>query len=519
MEMLKYPVDTASFEIVRKEGYVYVDKTEYLHKIVNAGRFYFLGRPRRFGKSLLLSTLAAYFRGQRHLFQGLAIDTLQPEPWVEYPVLRLDFTGKAYTDETSLTSKLDSLLEEWERQYHLEKIEKPFDDRFREIILRIEDRCSRKVVILVDEYDSPLSSVIENHKLFELYREQLHGFYSVLKATEDHIRFCMLTGVTRFGKVSVFSGLNNLKDLTFSNDYAGICGITKEELHTYFEAGIEILAQEEGWSIEKTYREIKRMYDGYHFSRCMLDIYNPYSVLNALYDRQINGYWCASGIPTLLAKAIRRGDVDIQHLTEHPVSQEKLENLSAYQNDAMALFYQTGYLTLKSYDRQRRRYKVGYPNMEVERGILDNVLSYYVPGAKDVQNTITDLADALKDGKPQLFINIMSAFLSGIPSHLGNYVSKYENYYHTIFYCLTSLLGLDVKAEYNTSEGFIDLLFTTDNYIYLIELKVNGSASDALRQIEEKHYGSPFATDSRQLFLIGLGFSTETRTIATSEIR
>ena len=370
MDMLKYPVDTASFQRIREEGYLYVDKTEYVYQLVRSGTFYFLGRPRRFGKSLLLSTLAAYFEGRRDLFHGLAIDRLQPEPWEEYPVLRLDLSAEAFTSGESVGHILDDALSVWEERFGIKQPGPTPSVRFKNVIRKAAESSGKRVVVLIDEYDSPLSSAIDNKELFELYREQLHGFYAVLKAMEDHIRFCILTGVTRFGKVSVFSGLNNLRDITMENEFAGICGITKAELHSYFSEGIEKLAKEEDWSVEETYSELKRMYDGYHFSRCMLDIYNPYSVLNALMKRMIGSYWCASGVPTLLAKAIKSGDFDLQHLSDQSVSQEKLENLSAYQNDAVALFYQTGYLTIKDYDREDRTYTLGYPNREVESIIL-----------------------------------------------------------------------------------------------------------------------------------------------------
>lgn len=505
--MRKYPFDTASFERIRKGEYVYVDKTEYLHQLVSMGTFYFLARPRRFGKSLFLSTLAAYFEGKRELFKGLAIDRLQPDPWETHPILRLDMSGKSYTDTDSLVAKLEGVLDQWDEKYGLKTNKFPFDMRFQEIIRVLAQKEGKRVVVLVDEYDNPLASVIEKENLFQLYQEQLHGFYSVLKAAEDHIQFCMLTGVTRFGKVSVFSGLNNLRDISMENGFAGICGITKTELHNYFGEGIKELAEQEGWTEEQAYLELKEMYDGYHFSRCLLDIYNPYNVLNALAKRALGSYWCVSGIPTLLAKSLSHANFDLSKMIGRPVSQLKLENLGAYPTDPMALFYQTGYLTLKSYDARRNRYTVGYPNREVEQCLLSDILSYYVPGDNDVHSTIADLSDALENGNPQCFVDLLTVFWANVPSHLGNRVAKCENYYHTIIYCVVSLLGLDVSAEYNTSEGFIDLLIKTNDYIYIVELKVNGDALSAMLQIEEKHYEAPFLSDVRKLYKIGLGLS------------
>lgn len=518
MDKQIYPVSTASFETIRTRGFVYVDKTEYVHRLVSEGVFYFLGRPRRFGKSLLLSTIEAYFRGKRELFEGLAITRLEPEEWRRYPVLHLNLSGKAYIDSGSLLSHLDMYLEKWETDYNLGRRREAVDERFTDIILNLSKASGSKVVILIDEYDSPLSAAIDRPELFSLYRDQLHGFYSVIKAMEEHIQFCMLTGVTKFGKISVFSGLNNLKDISFSNQYAGICGITEEELHKCFLPGISRLALEEGCDMEEVYALLKFHYDGYHFSRNLLDIYNPYSVLNALCDSDIRSYWCSSGLPTLLSKMLRKKDYNLEQLSGSRVSENRLDNLSVYDTDALSLFFQTGYLTIKSYDKNTNSYILGYPNREVESGILDNILGIYVPDAKDTATSVAIMRESLASGDPKQFIAELKSYLSGIPSKLRVHVSKYENYYHTIFYCIMSLIGLDIDVEYNTSEGFIDAVIKTNDYIYVIELKINGTAEDAMSQIERKHYTSPFATDRRHLYRIAIGFSKSTATIESSLI-
>ncbi|MDE5881342.1 MAG: ATP-binding protein, partial [Muribaculaceae bacterium] len=336
---------------------------------------------------------------------------------------------------------------------------------------------------------------------------------SVLKKTEKHIQFCMLTGVTKFGKVSVFSGLNNLRDISLENKYAAICGITEDELHRYFIAGIEDLADAEGWNVEETLDRLKFNYDGYHFSKSLLDVYNPYSVMNALAKEEIADYWCASGMPTLLSKSLRNIDYNLERLNGIMVSNQMLGNLSVYQTEPVALFYQTGYLTIKSYDRSTNLFTLGYPNREVERGILGDILKLYVPDYGDVNVAITLMRESLKRGEPDKFIDQLKAFLAGIPSKLRTRIAQYENYYHTIFYCIASLIGLDVSVEYNTSEGFIDLLIRTSRYIYIIELKINGNAESAIQQIVDKHYTHPFTTDPRHLYKIGIGFSKETHNI------
>ena len=516
---LLYPIDTASFRRIRENGLVYVDKTGYIHTLVEQGTYYFLARPRRFGKSLFLDTLAEYFEGNRPLFRGLAIDSLQPGEWESFPVVRFDLTGKTYTDKESLISHISGQLDILEDKLGLERSTNVFDERFDILIRRATEKAGRRVVVLVDEYDAPLVATIDNRELQEVYREQLHGFYSVLKKSEANLKFCMLTGVTRFGKVSVFSGLNNLNDITFSNTYAAICGITTEELHHTYHTGIEQLAAKHGLSTEEAYDLLKFHYDGYHFSDLMVDIYNPFSINYSMYNLEIEDYWCQSGAPTILSKALLNSDFDISTLEGKRVDKAALSDLSVYAMNPIPLFYQTGYLTLKAYEPRRKRYTIGYPNREVESSILNNILEIYMPSPQPKRNYVYDIEDALEDGDVQQFIKILSSFLANIPSQLHKYVDRYENYYHTILYCLTTLIGLDVDAEYSTSEGFIDIVIRTDNYLYIIELKINGTAEDAMVQIESKHYAAPFAADGRQVVKIGLGFSKDTRNISSTLIR
>lgn len=389
VETLKYPVSTADFERIRTDGYIYVDKTEYIYSLTESGVFYFLGRPRRFGKSLLLSTIECYFSGKKDLFQGLKIESLKKGDWPELPVMRLDMSGEAFTDSSSVISMLDGHLQHWEAKLQLPKFESTPAQRFARIIREISAaHGGKKVVILIDEYDSPLSAAVGNRKLLDLYRDQLHGFYAVLKSLESHIQFCMLTGVTKFGKVSVFSGLNNLKDITFSDKYAGICGITEKELCRYLQSGIDSLAKKYGWTKDEAVSQLKFNYDGYHFSETLLDVYNPYSVLNALTDLKISPYWGASGMPTLLSKSLRDHDYDIEKLNGIKVSSAKLESLSIYHTDPVALFFQTGYLTIKAYDSSTNLFTLGYPNREVEQSILNDILGLYLPEENDVNATI-----------------------------------------------------------------------------------------------------------------------------------
>lgn len=521
MKEILYPVDSANFKWIRENGFVYVDKTGYISSLTRQGKYFFLARPRRFGKSLFLDTLAEYFKGNRDLFKDLAIDRLQLEKWEKYPVLRINLSGVAYTEKSILKSTLNSLLQQYEDHYQIE-IEKhgveSIYSRFEILIRKLKEKTGKNVVILIDEYDAPLSSTIGKPELQEIYREELHGFYSVLKKVEEYIQFCMLTGVTRYGKVSVFSGLNNLNDITFDDEFSGICGVTAEELKGFYNEGIIEFADKEKISPEEAYSLLKFHYDGYHFSSSMLDIYNPYSINYALSKKKIENYWCKSGVPTILSKSLMENDYDIQDLSNNLVEESMLSDLSIYTTNPLPLFYQTGYLTLKSYDPEDNLYTVGYPNREVERGILNNILSVYNPGNKGVTPAVSRLKRSLREGNPEEFIKILSSFLADIPSSLKKHVGKYENYYHTIFYCLVKLIGLDIDAEYNTSDGFIDILIKTTDYIYIIELKVNGTAEDAIKQIEERNYAAPFASDARRIYEIGIGFSKTTHQITSSII-
>lgn len=513
-----YPVDRASFKGIREGGFLYVDKTGYISTMTHQGKYYFLARPRRFGKSLFLDTLAEYFKGNRKLFKGLEIDRLQPEEWETYPVVHFNFSGNAYLCPENLSQHLLYELKMNESEYGLDRSEINIPNIFNNLITQLAEKHGKQVVILIDEYDAPLTATIDRPELQTIYREQLHGFYSVLKKAEQYIKFCFLTGVTRYGKVSVFSGLNNLKDVTFSDTYAGICGITKEELVKNYKDGVKALAQKEGVTMEEAFELLKFNYDGYHFSFSMLDIYNPFSINNCLQDLKIDDYWCQSGVPTILAKSLMQNDYNVAKLTGSKVLESDLKDLSMYGSDPLPLFYQTGYLTLKEYDPRRKRYTLGYPNREVETGILRQILNFYAKTKIDGQNTVFDLEDSLDEGNPKQFVKILSSFLSDIPLDLREHVSKYENYYHSIIYCIVKLMGLDIDAEYATSEGYIDILVKTREYVYVIELKVNGTAEDAIRQIEEKHYCAPFGSDRRRLFKIGLGFSKETGSINTSII-
>lgn len=367
-----YPVASASFKKIREGGFLYVDKTSYIHKMVveGKGNYIFLARPRRFGKSLLVSAMQEYFEGNRPLFRGLAIDRLEPGEWESYPVLQIDLSGSSFTGREALEEVLGSTLSFYAKEFGLEIGAGSLSRSFEEMIRSLSQKTGRRVVILIDEYDGPLTATIDRPELQDFFREELHGFYSVLKKMEDHIRFCFLTGVTRYGKLSVFSGLNNLEDISFLNEYAGICGVTESELHEYYADSVRRFAESEGITGAEAYGRLKFFYDGYHFSKSLLDVYNPFSLNRALKYMEIKDYWCESGVPTVFLKMLMGMDYDLERLQGAMVTESELSDLGVFTRNPVPLFFQTGYLTLKSYDKEDRLFTLGYPNREVETGIL-----------------------------------------------------------------------------------------------------------------------------------------------------
>lgn len=509
-----YPVSTASFRKIREDGFLYVDKTAYIHKLIQTkGSYFFLARPRRFGKSLLLSTMEEYFKGNRHLFKDLDIDRLRPEEWVSYPVFRFDLSGNSYLNKDDLSVALSDLIEGYENEYGINSISSNVSSRFEKLIKTASQKGGNKVVILIDEYDSPLVSALDDIERHELFRQQLHGFYSVLKKMEPYIKFCFLTGVTRYGKLSVFSGLNNLEDISFLDDYAGICGILEDELYKVYDKGIIAFAESRGVAKDEIYRELKFYYDGYHFTESLLDVYNPFSLNRALKYQKIMDYWSESGTPSLFLKMLMRMDYSIDKLQGTLVTQNELSDLDAFTTDPVPLFFQTGYLTLKSYNEDEKLFTLGYPNREVESGILRNILKVYNPNDNGLSRLLIDMKKNLQEGKPQDFIHSLKGYFANIPVDLKKRVSRYENYYHTIIYCLLSLLGLETKAEYGVAAGYVDLIIQTDSIIYIIELKLNGKASDAMQQIVDKGYCDPFIDDRRRIIRIAIGFSKKSQNI------
>ena len=524
----KLPVGIQSFKDLREKDFLYVDKTEYLFQLVNNGKAYFLSRPRRFGKSLFLSTLAAYFLGQKELFTGLYLEKAEEEQaaqenraaWEAYPLLYLDFNAKNYIDEQVLIDILNLHLNEWEAHYAIPNTAGAPEDRFRLLIAALFKQTGKQVVILVDEYDKPLLQTMGvNETLNEQYRNMLKAFYSVIKTCDQYIRFAFLTGVTKFSKISIFSDLNNLRDISMEEDYAGICGITQEELEANFQPEIQVFATRQDLTYQQAHAELKQWYDGYLFHPAGEGMYNPYSVLSALAKREIRSYWFSTGTPTFLVNYLKEAHYFIPDLDGNvELNESGLETYRAVAENALPILFQSGYLTIIGYIKEARMYKLGFPNDEVRYGFLENLLPAYsgLP-LGDTGKSVWQFVQDIREGKVDSFMERMQSLIAGIP--YDNFAEKNvklrEQNYQTAVYLIFALMGQFVQTEVHCSTGRADCVVYTADSIYLFEFKLtgNGSAEDALNQIKEKHYAEKYLVDGKKIVLIGSSFDEKTRTI------
>ena len=505
-----YPVGIQNFESLRRDGYFYVDKTAKIYELAKTGRYYFLSRPRRFGKSLLISTLEAYFQGKRELFEGLAIEGLEKE-WKDYPVIHLDLNAKKFDTEEDLIRLIDRQLLVYESVYGSVPTDVTIDDRFVSLIRNAAEKSGERVVILVDEYDKPMLQAIGNDGLQSQYRNTLKAFYGVLKSMDGYIKFALLTGVTKFGKVSVFSDLNNLEDISRNKYYADICGISEEELLKNFSDDIQELASANGQSFDQACEQLRTDYDGYYFCPGSIGIYNPFSLLNTLKSRQYGSYWFETGTPTYLVELLKKHKYDLYRMAHEKTTSDVLDSIDASSTNPIPVIYQSGYLTIKGYIPEPRIYELGFPNREVEEGFLKFLLPYYTPLQETESGfAIWDFISDVKSGDIDGFMERLQSFLADCPYELAKDV---ELHYQNVLFIVFRLAGLYTKVEYHTSRGRIDLVLQTDSYVYVMEFKLDGTAEQALQQIEDKQYALPFAKDSRKVYSIGVNFSSETRNI------
>ena len=508
---MKYPIGIQRFEKLCEEDWVYVDKTEHIYNLVQGGRCYFLSRPRRFGKSMLLSTLEAYFQGKKHLFKGLAIEQLETE-WAEHAVLHLDLNAEKYTAPEDLTNILDTYLREWEEKYESTEKENPsLSQRFRSVIRAAKQKTGRNVVVLVDEYDKPMLQAIGNEELQTEFRNALKAFYGVLKSADGDLRFAMLTGVTKFSKVSVFSDLNNLKDISMSPHFHDICGITEAELHSVFDEEVAKLAIANGQREDEAYETLRQRYDGYHFCPNSTGMYNPFSVLWTLSEQQYGSYWFSTGTPTYLVQLMKEADLNPSALSGYEASASELDSIQISVDNPIAVLYQSGYLTIKGYDKELQLYSLDFPNKEVEEGFIRFLMPMYTAISElDSPSFIGKFVREVGACRVDDFTKRLKALMADTPYEI---IKDLENHYQNVMYIFTRLMGFYTQAEYHTSCGRIDLLIATDKYVYVIELKLDGSAEEAMAQINSKDYALPFTADGRKVIKIGANITSSTRNI------
>ena len=504
---MKYPIGIQSFEKIRTEDKLYIDKTALVYQLVNSGTYYFLSRPRRFGKSLLISTLEAYFLGKKELFKGLAMEQLETE-WNTYPVLHLDLTRGKYETLESLDEVLNIHLSKWEALYGTNPVEKEPGSRFAGVIERAHEKTGKQVVILVDEYDKPLLKTIGNPQLQDSYRSTLKAFYSVLKSCDPHIKFAILTGVTKFSKVSIFSDLNNLKDISMQPRYHDICGITEQELRDNLDEEVYKLAVANSLDKRACYDRLRLMYDGYHFRENTNGLYNPFSLLNTLDNNLFDFYWFETGTPSLLVEVMKRCNYPLDRMNDSQATADLLGSIDSIERTPLPLFFQAGYLTIKGYNQRFKKYTLGFPNQEVEEAFTRFLIPYYTPNKSEkTEFDVENFLEELESGKPGAFMKRLNALFADTTYQIQG---EKELYFQNATYVFFKVMGFYTQVERATSDGRIDMIVKTPDFIYLFEFKIDKSADEALAQINSKEYALPFSADSRQLYKIGVNFASET---------
>lgn len=506
---IKYPIGIQTFSKIIEGEYLYIDKTRLVWQLANSFDYAFLSRPRRFGKSLLISTLQAYFEGRKELFEGLEIERLETK-WTQYPVLRFDLSGTSYENSDDFTAKISEYLARFEKKYGVEP-EKQIGGRFYNVIEAAYRATGKKVVILIDEYDKPMLDTLHDSPLHETVKARIRGFYSVLKECDEFIKFGMLTGVTKFGKVSIFSGLNNLFDISLMPEYNDICGITEHEFLDRFQPSLEKFAKVNGISCGEAAKRFKAYYDGYHFAENSADIYNPFSTLNAFATNALRGYWFSTGSSNYLINLIKRGNIFLQDIEGQKRTADELMDISDSHLDIAPLFYQAGYLTIKDYDPDTEKYILGLPNREVSKAFWDTLGKHYFRGGInrsqfDLDKFVSDLNHGDADN---FMLRVKSLFASISSEH----ESDKEAHFQSMLTILVKMLGFSVHTEVHSSQGRSDIEIETPNYIYIIELKIDATPQEALAQIQEKGYPRQYEIDPRKKIIIGGNFSTETRTL------
>lgn len=514
---LEYPVGVETFSEIREGGYVYVDKTSYIEELVKNDKYIFISRPRRFGKSLFVSTLEAYFQGRRDLFKGLAIDRDDVD-WTSRPVFRFVLSGIDPKSEDSLNVMLEPMFARLEKEYGIDSSERGFAQRFEGLLERAYRQTGRKVAILVDEYDAPLLDSLDYPELNSYYRDTLKSIFTVLKRGDRYIHFAFLTGVSRFSHTSLFSGANNVPDLSLDDRYAALCGITQEELETTLGAGIQDFAEKSRISYEEALSSLKENYDGYHFTENCPDLYNPYSILRTLKQGKTDDFWFQTGTPSYLVKILRHDDFFLPDLECMEAFSNELSAMESFANNPTTLLFETGYLTIRGYDPDAMLYRLGIPNKEVSKSLAGALLPVYSDLSKEnIQAWIKKMTLAVTKGDAEGFMSLLKTFLAGNP-YSNTELDKRETYFKNNMFLVFKMLGFSSVTEEETCRGRSDLVMKTKRFIYIFELKVDSTPQEAIDQILDRGYAEPYLHDGRKIIMIGATYSTKDNNISSWKI-
>ena len=509
MALKLYPVGIQTFERIRKENKLYIDKTEYIYRMTHSGGcYFFLSRPRRFGKSLLVSTFESYFSGKKELFEGLAIEKLEQE-WMEYPVLHFDMSGGKHMEKEQLEDYLSNRLEAEERKWGITHTKRGANDRLTELITTAYEISGKQVVVLIDEYDAPMLDVAHDKETLDVLRNLMRNFFSPLKMCEPMLRFVFLTGITKFSQVSIFSELNNIKNISLDDEYAGVCGITKEELLTQMSEDIDVLAEAQGMTREETIAKLKENYDGYHFSPASPDVFNPYSLLNCFDDKNFGAYWFSSGTPTYLINMLRKFKVLPAKIGRSLARSSAFDAPTENLKTITPLLYQSGYITIKGYDKMSQLFTLDLPNKEIKVGLFESLLPYYLEGmyAEEGDVAIAQMSVLIRQGDMDGALRLLQEFLGTVP-YCNN--TNYEGHYQQVLFIIFTLLThFVVDVEVHTPNGRVDVVMETEDTLYLIELKLNKSAQSAMQQINLKQYGQRFVRCGKPIVKVGVNFDAK----------
>ena len=511
-----YPIGIQTFSEIQEGNYLYIDKTEYVYRMTHSSsKYMFLSRPRRFGKSLLTSTLHSYFSGRKELFHGLAIEKLEKE-WVEYPVLHFDLSMAKHVDKEGLESLLDFMLAEHERMFSIDTVSENANLRLTNLIKRIYEQTGKKVAVLIDEYDAPLLDVVHEHENLGILLNIMRNFYSPLKACDPYLRYVFLTGITKFSQLSIFSELNNIKNISMDEPYAAICGITEDEMLIQMREDIDNLAIKMEISSEEVVQKLKENYDGYHFTYPSPDIYNPFSLLNAFADGKFNSYWFGSGTPTYLIKMLTKFNVEPSEIGNNHAEVSAFDAPTETMTDIIPLLYQSGYITIKDYDKTLDLYTLDIPNKEVRLGLMKSLLPNYVASkTRETTTMVAYLSRDIRNGDMDAALRRLQTFLSTIP-YCDN--TRYEGHYQQMFYIIFSLLGNYVDVEVRTPRGRVDMVLRTKTTLYVMELKLDKNADEAMEQIDLKNYPERFALCGLPIVKVAVNFDSERYTIGEWKI-